>query len=159
MRALALISVITFFLAQPAFAEPHVYFRSNGEFVSKGKTYKSGFFMPYLMDADEVFKSNPKALAEYEAHVHDAKWAGILNWGALGVFLVYSVATTSSGSYDSGTGLTIFAIPWFGGIYMASQAGSHLLKAVNIVNGVPAEEARRERSTEALQLPILAWSF
>ena len=141
-----------------ALAQPAAYIRSNGQFVGNGSEYPRGFWVPAVRDAEEVFSVSPEAAEQYRKHRTAAKWFGILNWGALGAFVLYSVISSSSDSYDSGTGVVIFALPWVGGIYMGAKSSRHLLKAMNIVNGVPVDQART-RPMNTLHVPLLAWSF
>jgi hypothetical protein len=150
-------------------AGPRVYIRSNGQFVAGGNEYPRSFWVPVIRGADEVFAVSPEAAEEYRLHVKDGEWFAVLNWGALGVFLTY--VAVSGDDYDGGVGLALFAAPWIGGIIMATKSNQHLLKAINLVNGVPASEARWtpvepvSRGTSAvpgahaLMVPLLAWQF
>ncbi|MGE0762805.1 MAG: hypothetical protein AB7N80_05960 [Bdellovibrionales bacterium] len=150
-------------------AEPTVYFRSNGKFVGQGEEYKHGFWIPVLHDAEPLFSSDPRALHYYKQHVRYGKWFAALNWGAVGAYLTYAIATISDSSYDYnfGTGLAIFFVPWLIGGAVGAESRRSLVKAMNIINGVAPDQARQQflslpkTQVAGLDLvaPIWAWSF
>ena len=140
-RVLAPLYVFTLLFSGSAFAEPRVYVRSNGQFVNQGNEYPRGFWLPAVRGADDVFRQNPEAYQEYLDHVADARWFSILNWGALGAFIAYTAISSGADNYNGGLGLAIFVVPWIGGIVMAAKSNKHLLRAINLVNGVPPAQA------------------
>lgn len=140
-------------------AEPTAYLRSNGQFVSRGTEYKRTFWVPAVRDADEAFQSNYEALEEYHKHVEAARWFTILNWGALGAFVTYTAIASANDSFNGLAGALIFFIPWTGGAIMLAKSNQHLLRAINLVNGVPAPQAHQRERGFTLKVPLLAYSF
>ena len=155
MKLFALVLAVA--LGSAAYAQPNAYFRSNGQFVAGGNEYPRNFWTGGLKDADEVFKVHPEALKAYDAHLEYAKWFGILNWGALGALAIYAVA--AGDDYEGGVGALVFAVPWISGIFVGAKSQAQLIKAVNIVNGVPVNQARQPREPGALKVSLLSWSF
>lgn len=162
-----LMLAFVFTLSSTAMAAPNVYVRSNGQFVANGNEYKRGFWVPAVEDADEVFRSNPEAYREYQDHITDARWFSILNWGAVGAFALYASISSGANRYNGTAGLLVFFVPWIGGIFAAAKSNRHLLKAMNLMNGVPSSEAMLDGTPRfepgskdvAFQAPILSWSF
>ena len=142
--------------ATAGFAEPTAYIRSNGQFVSRGTEYPRSFWVPVVRDAGEAFQSNYEALQEYELHVRDGKWFAGLNWGALGAFVIYSVVSSSNDSFNGLAGALIFFVPWTAGAVMLAKSNQHLLRAVNLMNGIAPTQAR---GPAAVRVPLLAWTF
>jgi hypothetical protein len=168
MKMFTMMLAAVFTLSSTAMAAPAVYVRSNGQFVANGNEYKRGFWIPAVEDADEVFRSNPEAYREYQDHITDARWFGILNWSAIGAFAAYALISSSADRYNGTAGFLIFFVPWFSGLVAATQSNRHLIKAINIMNGVPATEAAldgtprfeaRATGQAGVQLPLLSWEF
>ncbi len=153
------------FSSSLAWAEPKIYIRSDGQFVANGNEYARGFWIPKIYDADEVFAGNPAAAEAYEMHKKRAVWFSALNWGAVGAAGTYAII--AGDDFDSGTFWTVFLIPWIGGIFAGASSNRHLIKAINLVNGVPAEKARwkvpvhhpTQLAKSEFSLPILTYSF
>lgn len=168
MKIFSMMLAAVFTLSSTAMAAPAVYVRSNGQFVANGNEYKRGFWVPAVEDADEVFRSNAEAYREYQDHITDARWFSILNWGAVGAFAAYAIISSSADRYNGTAGFLVFFVPWFGGVVAATKSNRHLLRAMNIMNGVPAAEAsldgtprfeRRAQNDASVQFPLLSWSF
>ena len=147
-------------------AEPAVYVRSNGQFVAGGNEYPRGFWVPVVSNAESFFATNAIALENYKEHVRYGRWFGILNWGALGAYLTYAAIASGNDNYDAGVGLTVFFVPWVTGIFMGAKSQKALMKAMNIMNGVPPTEARYQilptrslAQNSNVTAPIFAWSF
>ncbi len=155
------------FSSTVAFSEPAVYVRSDGQFVAGGNEYARGFWWPKVYDAESVFAGNAAAAEAYEIHKERAKWFAILNWGAAGAAITYSVVANSGDNFDRGTFWAIFLIPWIGGLFAGGSSNRQLIKAINIINGVPAERALFKLAPQnptqlakaELSLPVFAWSF
>jgi hypothetical protein len=154
-RIFLILSLIT---AWPAavLAEPAVYIRSNGQFVAHGTEYRRSFWVPVVRDAGPVFEANFEALDEYNKHVSAGRWFSWLNWGAVGAYVLYASISSASDTYNGWAGFFIFFVPWTGGAYMLGQSNAHLLRAVNLANGVASPQAQRP---SGLRIPLLAWSF
>ena len=170
MRVFSLILTLNFaFLSAFAKAEPTVYIRSDGKFVGQGEEYKRGFWIPVVQDAEPLFGADPEALYYYRKHVRYGKWFTALNWGAVGAFLTYSIVTANDPAYDynAGTGFAIFLAPWLIGGVMGMESQQALVKAVNIMNGVPGDKAQQHFlnspatrvASGGVFAPIWAWSF
>jgi hypothetical protein len=151
-----LFAFVLSFASLASLAEPTVYIRSNGQFVSRGTEYPRSFWVPAVRGAGEAFQSNYEALQEYELHVRDAKWFAGLNWGALGALVLYSAISSSTDSFNGLAGALIFFVPWTAGAVMLAKSNQHLLRAVNLMNGIPPAQAR---GPSALRVPLLAWTF
>lgn len=153
------------FSSAMAFAEPAIYIRSDGQFIANGSEYPRGFWVPQVYDAESVFSVDPAAAEAYELHKTRAKWFAILNWGAVGAAVTYTIA--AGDDYDRGTMWAVFLIPWIGGIFCGASSNRQLMKAMNIVNGVPADRAQfKMQPQNAFQvskadfsLPLFAFSF
>lgn len=150
-----------------AWAEPKIYIRSDGQFVANGNEYARGFWIPKIYNAEEVFAGHPIAAEAYEMHKKRAVWFSALNWGAVGAAGVYAIISSGGDDFDSGTFWTIFFIPWVGGLFAGASSNRHLIKAINIVNGVAAESAEfRQPAHHPTQvakrdvtLPVFTYSF
>ncbi len=146
-----------------AWAEPKIYIRSDGQFVADGNEYPRGFWVPVIEGAENVFSVHPEAQKSYEEHKRMGRWFGILNWGSVGLLAVYAVA--SGDNFDTGVGLAVFFVPWIAGLFVGANSQKHLLRAINIVNGVSPEQAGIRflkppaLKSSSLTLPVLAWSF
>ncbi len=163
MRLVSLAVGFLFFVSSiSAVAGPRVYFRSDNKTIYNNKTYEFGFWVPKLQDADEIFSNSPEAARFYQEHVSHAKTFAAFNWGALGAVLVYGAAAKQ---YNRDTALAVFAVPWIIGIVYAGKSQKALIKAFNVSNGVPSDQASLELTPPAkvaansLQVPLWAWSF
>lgn len=149
------------------FAEPAAYIRSDGQFIANGNEFPRGFWWPKIYDAESVFSVNPEAAEAYEIHKTRAKWFAFLNWGAAGAAITYSLVANGNDSFDRGTFWAIFLIPWIGGLFAAGSSNRQLIKAINIVNGVPVDRAQfkllpsnpTQLAKTEVSLPVFAWSF
>lgn len=150
-------------------AQPKVYVRSNGQFVANGNEYPRGFWVPTIRDAEEVF-TNPIALEAYQKHITYGKWFAALNWGALGAMLTYTIITAGGDDWDGGVALLIFAVPWTAGAFFGLASNQQLIKAINIMNGVPTNEAHfnslgvksllaANTKTDGVKVPLFTYSF
>jgi hypothetical protein len=161
MRAiLLLMTVCLSLIATGANAQPKVYVRSDGQFVANGNEYARGFWIPTINGAEDVFAGNPEALEQYQEHLKWGRWFGYFNWGAIGAFAVYAAA--SGDDYEGGTGLLVFGVPWVTGLFIGAKSNRHLLRAINMANGVPAKQALTnpyQYNSKSLNVPLLAWSF
>lgn len=150
-----------------AWAEPKIYIRSDGQFVANGNEYARGFWIPKIYNAEEVFAANPVAAEAYEMHKKRAVWFAALNWGAVGAAGTYAIISSAGDDFDSGTFWTIFFIPWVGGLFAGASSNRHLIKAMNIVNGVPAESAQfripihhpTQLAKSEFTLPVFTYGF
>ena len=146
-------------LSLPLAAAPKAFMNSDWNIVVDGKkmernVWKGGF------NITNEFKSNSTAQELIEKSNQQGKIGSILNWGALGAFLLYSTSTTANDSYNSTTGSLIFLVPWITGIVYSTKSAKNLTKAINIYNGVPADQALNKHDQNNQQAPLkLAWQF
>jgi hypothetical protein len=157
---IALLSVC--FVAQGVLAAPAIYFSTaRQKVIANGKEYVPNFWTARV-DMGETFKNNPDAQKEYDLYQTRIKIFPWLNYGALAALLTYSIATDSD-NYRSGTALTLFFVPWISGLFVVGSAQTHLTRAINIYNGVPAQDAQTkpmlQNRSYALAVPIFNYSF
>ncbi len=114
--------------------------------------------MPVVRDAGEVFNSNFEALEEYQKHVSAGRWFSWLNWGAVGAYVLYASISSANDNYKRLGGLRDLLRAVGAGAYMLGKSNAHLLRAVNLMNGVPPPR-RGVPGAAAVRLPLFAWSF
>jgi len=141
-----------------AFAAPATYMNSERELLIDGKKYEMHFWRGGF-DLGDALAKNPVAQAEYAQYEKLLCWSSGLNWGALAAGLTYAVSNSST--FNSGTFWTIFLVPWIAGIVVHVKADTHFIKAMNIYNGVPPDQAEFQfrKADDASTVLQYAWSF
>ena len=133
--------VLSFLGRQPASAEPRVYLTSKFQFVADEKPVHCNWWND-TCEFGNFFQDSPEARGEYAQFLDLAQWTPYLRWGAVGLLLGYSVITLGSDhNFDGGSAAAFFLVPWITGIIVSNRAKAHLVRAINIINGVPPEQA------------------
>ncbi len=157
------LSLILVFTVEAAIAAPNAYLRSDGDVFVKGTVYKRTFWSGY--DLSQSLADNPEAQAFYEKHRRSAEWGSVFVWGGLAAALGYSLSTVNSGNYNSNTYWMIFGIPFTIGIFFGAHSHRSLMRAINVYEGVPSEQAWLQRKNRfelvrnQVMIPVLNLSF
>jgi len=134
--------LLTFGLnANRAAAEPRVYVTSHFKIIADGTEIHCSWWSTRC-DFGHYFDENADAKTEYDKYQKIAAYSPWLRWAAVAAFLAYGIYELGSDhNWDFGTSVVVFGVPWLGGAWISGAATSHLIHAVNLMNGVPPENA------------------
>jgi hypothetical protein len=170
-RFLLVVSAVIGLNATTASAEPRVYLTSQVKMIADGKEITCSWWNDRC-EFGTFFDDSTDARAEYQKYQKIAYWTPYLRWGAIGLFVGYSIIKLSSdGTYDSGAALAFFIVPWVASQVVSFHATRHLLRAINIMNGVATDQAsnsgpafpplanNRENRTDLVRTTLFQYSF
>lgn len=120
---------------------PSVYLRSNMNLMVNGESFSRGWFTGRF-DVGDALAANPAANQEYHLHRVWGAWGSGFIWGSVVSLVTYSLVASANHSYspDVAILLTWFPAFLFGAVAMG-RSEYHLLRAINIYNGVPKDLA------------------
>lgn len=123
---------------------PAIYFRStDGRMILNNEAFAPAFFTGRY-DVGDRLNSNPEAAEEFRLYREWGLWSSILIWGSLATLITYSVIAVSNDHYDPTAGFLVWFVPFLSGAYSGARSQLHLLRAVNLYNGVPSNMAARD---------------
>jgi hypothetical protein len=124
---------------------PKAYIRSDQHLILNGHKYHRQFFTGSF-SVDNGFSDNPEAAEEYRLHRVWGYWGGGFVWGSLLTLVGYTVVAVNNNSYSGDVAFFLFWLPEFifGG-FALGKSHMHLLRAINIYNGIPSNQANNER--------------
>jgi hypothetical protein len=121
---------------------PSVYLRSNMNLMVNGKSFSRGWFTGRF-DVGDALAANPVANQEYHLHRVWGAWGSGFIWGSLASFLTYTLVASANHNYSPDVALWLTWFPEFlFGLVAVGRSQYHLLRAINIYNGVPKNLAQ-----------------
>lgn len=161
MRRLLLILIGLSVCSQAPAEIPAVYLRSDNHVIIDHHAFSPEFFTGRF-DLGERLASNSEAQQEYLMHRKLGLWGGIFLWGSLVTLSTYTLIAINNNSYSPDVAIWLCFIPEFlAGALMLGASRYHLLKAVNLYNGIPNDQAIRDITGERLAVgtPVFAPSL